>query len=80
MAVMLGLGAAVLLGAGRGRSIGVMSGALDDSHPVARASRSGVGLIVVMLSGPVLHHRKVIGELSPRLFVDQSQSKVTIRR
>ncbi len=34
-----------------------------------------VAMIVLMLSGPVLHHRKVIGQLSPLLlFVDGSKS------
>ncbi len=40
-----------------------------------RCARSRWRMIVLMLSGPVLHHRKVIGQLSRLLlFVDGSRS------
>src|SRR3954467_14060896 len=72
-----GTGAALLLGAA------VWPLYLREVRPLARWVRLGlpalrsvaVMMIVLMLSGPVLHHRRIIGELSRlMLFVDGSQS------
>jgi hypothetical protein len=73
----LGLGAAVGLGALSWilyrRDVGQMASWIRWGLPALRAS--AVAMIVVMLSGPVLHHRQVVGELSRLLlFVDGSRS------
>ena len=73
----LGLGAALLLGAGAcvlyRRDVRTLSTWLRLLLPGLRGV--AIAMIVLMLSGPVLHHRKVVGELSAlRLFVDGSQS------
>jgi hypothetical protein len=73
----VGVSAAVLLAAG------VWPLYLRETHSLTRwmryllpALRSAtVAMIVVLIAGPVLHHRRVIGELSRLLlFVDGSQS------
>src|SRR3954469_2223099 len=73
----VGLGAAVLLAAG------VWPLYLRETHSLTRWMRyllpglrsAAVAMIVILIAGPVLHHRRVIGELSRLLlFVDGSQS------
>ncbi len=55
------------------RDVKGLSWWLRTSLPVLRAT--AVGLMVLMLSGPILHHRTVVGQLSRLLlFVDGSKS------
>src|SRR3954469_13740000 len=73
----VGISAAVLLAAG------VWPLYLRETHSLTRWMRyllpamrsAAVAMIVILIAGPVLHHRRVIGELSRLLlFVDGSQS------
>ena len=73
----LGISLAVLLAAAAWllyrRDVRVLPPALRFGLPALRAAT--VAMLVLMLSGPVLHHRKTIGELSRLLlFVDGSRS------
>ena len=72
-----GMGGALVLGAVAWalyrREVSTLSWWLRGALPMLRAV--AVGLMVLMLSGPVLHHRTVIGQLSRLLiFVDGSKS------
>ncbi len=73
----VGITGAMLLGAGAWylyrRDIGRMGTAIRILLPGMRAT--AIAMIVLMLSGPVLHHRTIIGELTRlMLFVDGSKS------
>lgn len=55
------------------RDVGKMSSTVRVLLPALRAS--AIAMIVLMLSGPILHHRTVVGQLSRLLlFVDSSRS------
>ncbi|MEQ1859820.1 MAG: hypothetical protein ABMA13_07790 [Chthoniobacteraceae bacterium] len=73
----VGVPAAILLGAAAfvfyRRDVQSLAWWLRVSLPAMRAA--SLAMIVVMLSGPVLHHRKTIGELAKLwVFIDGSQS------